>query len=191
MSPRTPKDSGEGRVSRKIDADSEFSLTMERRNPNVLASTASESPRKTRHESHLSTGRHAVDACSSSFSRLSRSALTVSWVPGATSAPSNACRPADNWPSNTQRSARLARCSTPDLARRHFLRRKMGCLDINSAPFDEITPLAAVEQTLSPTTMSWGPVLPGEVATGKSEAVARTTSTLQSTSTRHLFHGHR
>ena len=35
----------------EIEADDEFGLAMQRKDPNVLASTASESPVKTRNES--------------------------------------------------------------------------------------------------------------------------------------------
>ena len=51
---------------------------------------------------------------------LSLRASRVSWVPRANSAPSRACRPADNSPSRKHRNARAARCSIPGFARRPF-----------------------------------------------------------------------
>ena len=62
----------------KVEADDEFGLAMQREDPDVLLSTASESPVKTRHESqfplssrteqHHRTGRLVEDAYSSSYS---------------------------------------------------------------------------------------------------------------------------
>ena len=51
MSERTLKDAGEEKSHRKIETDDEFGLAMQRKTPDVLPSTASESPGKTRHES--------------------------------------------------------------------------------------------------------------------------------------------
>ena len=78
MSERTQEDAGEERVTAKskpmMNLVSRCSVT----NPNVLASTASESPGKTRYESQIPLsswtdqqprmGRPVVDACSSSYS---------------------------------------------------------------------------------------------------------------------------
>ena len=79
MSRRTQKDSGEERVYSKIEIDDEFTVSRcSERTPDVLASTESESPGKTRYESqiplsswieqHLRTGRLVKDAYSSSYS---------------------------------------------------------------------------------------------------------------------------
>ena len=78
MSKRTQKDSGEERVTAKSQPMMNLVSRCSERNPDVLASTASESPEKTRYESqiplssrteqHLRTGRLAKDAYSSRYS---------------------------------------------------------------------------------------------------------------------------
>ena len=78
MSKRTQKDSGEERVIAKSTPMMNLVSRCSERNPTVLASTASESPGKTRHESqlplsswneqHQRTGRPVLDACSSNYS---------------------------------------------------------------------------------------------------------------------------
>ena len=78
MSKRTQKDSGEERITAKSEPMTNLVSRCSERTPDVLASTASESPGKTRHESQspLSqqaekydrTGRPAVCAHSSSYS---------------------------------------------------------------------------------------------------------------------------
>ena len=78
MSKRTQKDAGEERVTAKSKLMMNLVSRCSERNPDVLASTASESPGKTRHESqfplssrteqHHRTGRPVVDAYSSSYS---------------------------------------------------------------------------------------------------------------------------
>ena len=78
MSKRTQKDAGEERVTAKSKPMMNLVSRCSVRDPNVLASTASESPEKTRHESqvplsswteqHHRTGRPVEDAYSSSYS---------------------------------------------------------------------------------------------------------------------------
>ena len=78
MSKRTQKDSGEERVTAKSKPMMNLVSRCSERTPDVLASTASESPGKTRYESqlplsswteqHLRTGRPVKDAYSSSYS---------------------------------------------------------------------------------------------------------------------------
>ena len=78
MSKRTQKDSGEERVTAKSKAMMSVVSRCSERTPDVLASIASESPGKTRHESqlrlsswneqHQRTGRLVNDAYSSSYS---------------------------------------------------------------------------------------------------------------------------
>ena len=78
MSKRTQKDEGEERVTTKSKPMMNLVSRRSERNPDVLASTASESPEKTRHESqislsswteqHLRTVRPVKDAYSSSDS---------------------------------------------------------------------------------------------------------------------------
>ena len=78
MSKRTQKDSGEERVTAKSKPMMNLVSRCSERTPDVLASTASESPGKTRHESqfplsswteqHLRTRRPFEDAYSSSYS---------------------------------------------------------------------------------------------------------------------------
>ena len=78
MSNRTQKDSGEERVTAKLKPMMNLVSRCSERTPDVLASTASESPGKTRHESqqllssgneqHRRTGRLVLDAYSSSYS---------------------------------------------------------------------------------------------------------------------------
>ena len=78
MSKRTQKDSGEERVTAKSTPMMNLVSRCSERTLDVLASTASKSPRKTRHESHLPlssrtgqhqrTGRLVVDAYSSNYS---------------------------------------------------------------------------------------------------------------------------
>ena len=78
MSKRTQKDAGEERVTAKSKPMINLVSRCSERTPDVLASTASESPEKTRHESqlplsswneqHQRTGRLVLDACSSSYS---------------------------------------------------------------------------------------------------------------------------
>ena len=78
MSKRTQKDSGEERVTAKSKPMMNLVSRCSERTPDVLASTASESPVKTRHESqfplssrteqHHRTGRPVEDAYSSSYS---------------------------------------------------------------------------------------------------------------------------
>ena len=78
MSKRTKKDSGEERVTAKSKPMMNLVSRCSERTPDVLASTASESPVKTRHESqcplssrteqHQRTGRRVEDAYSSSYS---------------------------------------------------------------------------------------------------------------------------
>ena len=78
MSKRTQKDSGEERVTAKSKSMMNLVSRCSERTPDVLPSTASESPGKTRHESqfplnsrieqHHRTGRPVVDAYSSSYS---------------------------------------------------------------------------------------------------------------------------
>ena len=78
MSKRTQKDSGEERVTAKSKPMMSLVSQCSERNPDVLASTASQSPVKTRYESqiplssgieqHLGTERPVKDACSSSYS---------------------------------------------------------------------------------------------------------------------------
>ena len=78
MSKRTQKDSGEERVTAKSKPMMNLVSRCSERTPDVLASTASESPEKTRHESqfplssrteqHQRTGRLVEDLHSSSYS---------------------------------------------------------------------------------------------------------------------------
>ena len=78
MSRGTQKDSGEERVTAKSKPMMNLVTRCSERTPDVLASTASESPVKTRHESrlplspqteqHCRTGRPVLDAHSSSYS---------------------------------------------------------------------------------------------------------------------------
>ena len=78
MSKRTQKDSGEERVTAKSRPMMNLVSRCSERNPDVLASTASESPVKNKYESqkavsswteqHLRTVRPVKDACSSSYS---------------------------------------------------------------------------------------------------------------------------
>ena len=78
MSKRTQKDSGEERVTAKSKSMMNLVSRCSERTPDVLASTASESPGKTKSESqlplsswneqHQRTGRNVLDACSSSYS---------------------------------------------------------------------------------------------------------------------------
>ena len=78
MSKRTQKDAGEERVTAKSKPMMKLVSRCSDRNPDVLASTTSESPEKTRYESqislsswteqHLRTPRLVKDAYSSSFS---------------------------------------------------------------------------------------------------------------------------
>ena len=78
MSKRTQKESGEERVTAKSKPMMNLVSRCSERNPDVLASAASESPVKTRHESqfplrsqteqHQRTGRPVEDAYSSSYS---------------------------------------------------------------------------------------------------------------------------
>ena len=78
MSKRTQKDAGEERVTAKSKPMMNFGSRCSERNPNLFASTASESLVKTRHESqlllsswneqHHRTGRLVLDAYSSSYS---------------------------------------------------------------------------------------------------------------------------
>ena len=78
MSKRTQKDSGEERVTEKSKPMMNLVSRCSERTPDALASTASESPGKTRHESqfplssrteqHQRTGRPVEDAYSSSCS---------------------------------------------------------------------------------------------------------------------------
>ena len=77
MSKRTQKDSGEKRVTTKSKPMMNLVSRCSERTPDVLASIASESPRKTRHESqlpliswneqHQRTGRLVLDAYSSNY----------------------------------------------------------------------------------------------------------------------------
>ena len=81
MSKRTQKDSGEGRVTAKSKPRMNLVSRCSERTPDVLASTASESPGITRYESHLPlsswneqqpiTGRLVMGACSSNHSEWS------------------------------------------------------------------------------------------------------------------------
>ena len=78
MTKRTQKDSGEERVTAKSKPMMNLVSRCSERTPDVLASTASESPRKTSYESqlplssrseqHLRTVRPVEDAYSSSYS---------------------------------------------------------------------------------------------------------------------------
>ena len=78
MSKRTQEDAGEERVTAKSKPMMNLVSRCSERNPDVLASTSSQSPGKTRCESkfllstwteqHLRTGRLVLDACSSSDS---------------------------------------------------------------------------------------------------------------------------
>ena len=78
MSKRTQKDSGEERVTAKSKPMMNLVSRCSERTPDVLASTASESPGQTRYESqlpltswneqHQRTGRPVLDAYSSSYS---------------------------------------------------------------------------------------------------------------------------
>ena len=78
MSKRTPKGAGEERVTAKSTPMMNLVSRCSVRNPNVLASTASESPGKTRYESQIplsswneqqpKTVRPVMDACSSNYS---------------------------------------------------------------------------------------------------------------------------
>ena len=78
MSKRTQKDSGEERVTAKPKPMMNLVSRCSERTPDVLASTASQSPGKTRHESqqplsswneqHQRTGRLVLDAYSSNYS---------------------------------------------------------------------------------------------------------------------------
>ena len=80
MSKRTQEESGEERVTAKSKPMMNLCSRYSARDPNVLASTASESPGKTRYESqislsswteqHLRTGRPVKDASSSDYSEL-------------------------------------------------------------------------------------------------------------------------
>ena len=76
---RTQKDSGEARVTAKSKPMMNLVSRCSERNPDVLASTASQSPVKTTYEKqiplsswteqHLRTGRLVKDACSSNYSK--------------------------------------------------------------------------------------------------------------------------
>ena len=78
MAKRTQEDSCEERVTAKSKQMMNLVSRCSERNPDVLASTASESPGKTRYESqlpqsswneqHQRTGRPVLDAYSSSYS---------------------------------------------------------------------------------------------------------------------------
>ena len=78
MSKRTPEDAGEERVTAKSKPMMNLVSRCSKRDPTVLASTASESPGKTRHhsqlplsswnEQHQRTGRLVLDAYSSNYS---------------------------------------------------------------------------------------------------------------------------
>ena len=78
MTKRTQEDAGEERVAAKSKPMMNLASRYRERDPNVLASTASERSGKTRHESQLlvsswteqqpRTGRLVKDACSSSYS---------------------------------------------------------------------------------------------------------------------------
>ena len=78
MSKRTQKDAGEERVTAKSRPMMNMVSRCSERTPDVLASTASESPEKTRHESQLPlsswneqqtrSGRPAMGASSSNYS---------------------------------------------------------------------------------------------------------------------------
>ena len=78
MSKRTQKDAGEERVTAKSKPMMNLVSRCSERTPDVLASTASESPENTKYESqihlsswteqHLRTERPVKDACSSSYS---------------------------------------------------------------------------------------------------------------------------
>ena len=78
MSKRTQEDAGEDRVTAKSKPMMNLVSRCSVRNPNVLASTASESPEKTRHESQIPlsswneqqprTERPVMGACSSNYS---------------------------------------------------------------------------------------------------------------------------
>ena len=78
MSKRTPEDSGEERVTAKSKPMTNLVSRCRVRDPTVLASTASESPEKTKHESQIPlsswneqqprTGRLVMDAYSSNYS---------------------------------------------------------------------------------------------------------------------------
>ena len=78
MSKRTPEDACEERVTAKSKSMMNLVSRCSVKDPNVLASTASESPKKTRHESqpplsswneqHQRTGRPILDAYSSNYS---------------------------------------------------------------------------------------------------------------------------
>ena len=80
MSKRTEEDVGEERVTAKSKSMMNLVSRCSERNPDVLASTASESPGKTRYESQLPlsswneqqprTGRPVMDACSSNYSEM-------------------------------------------------------------------------------------------------------------------------
>ena len=78
MSKRTQEDAGEERVTAKSNPMMNLVSQCSVRNPNVLVSTASQSPKKTRYESqlplsswneqHQRTGRLVLDAYSTSYS---------------------------------------------------------------------------------------------------------------------------
>ena len=78
MSKRTQEDSGEERVTAKSKPMMNLVSRCSERTPDVLASTASQSPGKTRYErqlplsslneQHQRTGRPVLDAYSSSYS---------------------------------------------------------------------------------------------------------------------------
>ena len=78
MSKRTQKNAGEERVTAKSKPMMNLVSRCSERNPDVLASTASQSPGKTRYESQIPltswyeqqprTGRPVLDACSSNYS---------------------------------------------------------------------------------------------------------------------------
>ena len=84
MSKKRKKDSGEERVTAKSKPMMNLVSRCSERTPDVLASTASETPGKTRHESQIPlsswteqqprTGRPVMVACSSSYSELNTDA---------------------------------------------------------------------------------------------------------------------
>ena len=68
MSKRTQEDAGEERLTAKSKPMRNLVSRCSERTPDVLASTATESPGKTRTEQHLRTGRPVLDAYSSNYS---------------------------------------------------------------------------------------------------------------------------
>ena len=100
MSKRTQKDSGEERVTAKSKPTMSLVSRCSERTPDVLPSTASESPGKTRHENqfplssrteqHHRTGRPVEDAYSSSCAvklGLLKSGNLMNWVEDGTGRP--------------------------------------------------------------------------------------------------------